>query len=173
MNVHQHTYDAVIVGAGGAGLRAAIETAGKCRTAVLTKLYPTRSHTGAAQGGMCAALANVEEDSWEWHTFDTVKGGDYLVDQPAAEIMCREAIDAVIELEHFVAGGAERAIDGDLARLRVERLDQLTGEDRDVRLGHVKKDGQGLGEVRGSRREVASSASQAERSEARGSRRRR
>src|SRR5438067_8475506 len=101
MNIHRHSYDAVVVGAGGAGLRAAIETAGKCRVAVLTKLYPTRSHTGAAQGGMCAALANVEEDSWEWHAFDTVKGGDYLVDQPAAEIMCREAIDAVIELEHF------------------------------------------------------------------------
>ena len=101
MNVHYHRYDAVIVGAGGAGLRAAIETVGKCRTAVLTKLYPTRSHTGAAQGGMCAALANVEEDSAEWHTFDTVKGGDYLVDQDAAQIMCREAIDAVIELEHF------------------------------------------------------------------------
>jgi succinate dehydrogenase / fumarate reductase flavoprotein subunit len=101
VNVHQHTYDAVIVGAGGAGLRAAIETAGKCHTAVLTKLYPTRSHTGAAQGGMCAALANVEEDSWEWHLFDTVKGGDYLVDQAAAEVMCREAIDAVIELEHL------------------------------------------------------------------------
>src|SRR3954452_6995374 len=101
VKVHHHSYDAVIVGAGGAGLRAAIETAGKCHTAVLTKLYPTRSHTGAAQGGMCAALANVEEDSWEWHAFDTVKGGDYLVDQPAAEIMCREAIDAVIELEHF------------------------------------------------------------------------
>ncbi|MDQ6727620.1 MAG: succinate dehydrogenase flavoprotein subunit [Actinomycetota bacterium] len=99
--MHRHTYDAVIVGAGGAGLRAAIETAGKCRVAVLTKLYPTRSHTGAAQGGMCAALANVEEDSWEWHAFDTVKGGDYLVDQPAAEIMCREAVDAVIELEHL------------------------------------------------------------------------
>src|SRR3712207_8976443 len=70
MQVHQHSYDAVIVGAGGAGLRAAIEVAGKCRTAVITKLYPTRSHTGAAQGGMCAALANVEEDSWEWHTLD-------------------------------------------------------------------------------------------------------
>jgi succinate dehydrogenase / fumarate reductase flavoprotein subunit len=101
VKVHQHRYDAVIVGAGGAGLRAAIETSGRCRTAVLTKLYPTRSHTGAAQGGMCAALGNVEEDSWEWHLFDTIKGGDYLVDQPAAEIMCREAIDAVIELEHF------------------------------------------------------------------------
>jgi succinate dehydrogenase / fumarate reductase flavoprotein subunit len=101
VNVHHHSYDAVIVGAGGAGLRAAIETAGKCRTAVLTKLYPTRSHTGAAQGGMCAALANVEEDSWEWHAFDTVKGSDYLGDQPAIEIMCREAVDAVIELEHY------------------------------------------------------------------------
>ncbi len=101
MNVHHHSYDAVIVGAGGAGLRAAIEVAGKCRVAVLTKLYPTRSHTGAAQGGMCAALANVEEDSWEWHAFDTVKGADYLGDQPAIEIMCREAIDAVVELEHF------------------------------------------------------------------------
>jgi succinate dehydrogenase / fumarate reductase, flavoprotein subunit len=97
----RHTYDAVIVGAGGAGLRAAIEAAGRVRTAVISKLYPTRSHTGAAQGGMCAALGNVEEDSPEWHTFDTVKGGDYLVDQPAAEIMCREAVDAVIELEHW------------------------------------------------------------------------
>src|SRR5881398_2405593 len=96
-----HKYDVVIVGAGGAGMRAAIESGQRARTAVLTKLYPTRSHTGAAQGGMCAALANVEDDSWEWHLFDTVKGGDYLVDQPAAEVMCREAIDAVIELEHF------------------------------------------------------------------------
>ena len=72
---------------------------GRARTAVLTKLYPTRSHTGRAQGGMCAALANVEEDNWEWHTFDTIKGGDYLVDQDAAEIMCKEAIDAVLDLE--------------------------------------------------------------------------
>ena len=80
-------------------MRAALESAKRARTAVLTKLYPTRSHTGAAQGGMCAALANVEEDNWEWHTFDTVKGGDYLVDQDAAEVMCREAIDAVLDLE--------------------------------------------------------------------------
>jgi succinate dehydrogenase / fumarate reductase flavoprotein subunit len=94
-----HKYDVVIVGAGGAGMRAEIESGQRARTAVLTKLYPTRSHTGAAQGGMCAALANVEEDNWEWHTFDTVKGGDYLVDQDAAEIMCREAIDAVLDLE--------------------------------------------------------------------------
>jgi succinate dehydrogenase / fumarate reductase, flavoprotein subunit len=96
-----HTYDAVIVGAGGAGLRAALEASREVRTAVISKLYPTRSHTGTAQGGMCAALGNVEEDSWEWHAFDTVKGGDYMVDQPAAEIMCREAIDRVVELEHW------------------------------------------------------------------------
>jgi succinate dehydrogenase / fumarate reductase flavoprotein subunit len=99
MTVHYHRYDTVIVGAGGAGMRAALEAGQRSRTAVLTKLYPTRSHTGAAQGGMCAALANVEEDNWEWHTFDTVKGGDYLVDQDAAEVMCREAIDAVLDLE--------------------------------------------------------------------------
>ena len=94
-----HKYDVVIVGAGGAGMRAAIESGQRARTAVLTKLYPTRSHTGAAQGGMCAALANVEEDNWEWHTFDTVKGGDYLVDQDAAEVMAKVAIDAVLDLE--------------------------------------------------------------------------
>ncbi|NBX22883.1 MAG: succinate dehydrogenase flavoprotein subunit [Microbacteriaceae bacterium] len=99
--VHYHQYDVVIVGAGGAGMRAAIEAAPKAKTAVITKLYPTRSHTGAAQGGMAAALANVEEDSWEWHTFDTVKGGDYLVDQDAAEILAKEAIDAVIDLENM------------------------------------------------------------------------
>jgi succinate dehydrogenase / fumarate reductase flavoprotein subunit len=97
--MQQHRYDVVIVGAGGAGMRAALESGQRTRTAVLTKLYPTRSHTGAAQGGMCAALANVEEDNWEWHTFDTVKGGDYLVDQDAAEVMCKEAIDAVLDLE--------------------------------------------------------------------------
>jgi succinate dehydrogenase / fumarate reductase flavoprotein subunit len=96
-----HKYDVVIVGAGGAGMRAALESSGRARTAVLTKLYPTRSHTGAAQGGMCAALANVEEDNWEWHTFDTIKGGDYLVDQDAAEVMCKEAIDAVLDLERM------------------------------------------------------------------------
>jgi succinate dehydrogenase / fumarate reductase flavoprotein subunit len=99
--VHHHEYDVVIVGAGGAGMRAAIETAPNVKTAVISKLYPTRSHTGAAQGGMAAALANVEEDSWEWHTFDTVKGGDYLVDQDAAEILAREAIDAVLDLENM------------------------------------------------------------------------
>lgn len=99
--VHYHQFDIVIVGAGGGGMRAAIEAGPKAKTAVITKLYPTRSHTGAAQGGMAAALANVEEDNWEWHTFDTVKGGDYLVDQDAAEILTREAIDAVIDLENM------------------------------------------------------------------------
>ncbi len=96
-----HTYDTVIVGAGGAGLRAAIEASDRVRTAVISKLYPTRSHTGTAQGGVCAALANVEEDSPEWHAFDTVKGGDYLVDQPAAQLMCEEAVEAIYELEHW------------------------------------------------------------------------
>jgi succinate dehydrogenase / fumarate reductase flavoprotein subunit len=96
-----HTYDAVVVGAGGAGLRAALEASNEVRTCVISKLYPTRSHTGTAQGGMCAALGNVEEDYPEWHAFDTIKGGDYLVDQPAAILMCEEAVDAVIELEHW------------------------------------------------------------------------
>jgi len=99
--VHYHQYDVVIVGAGGAGMRAAIEAGPKARTAVITKLYPTRSHTGAAQGGMAAALANVEEDNAEWHTYDTIKGGDYLVDQDAAQILTKEAIDAVIDLENM------------------------------------------------------------------------
>ncbi len=97
-----HRYDAVIVGAGGAGLWAALELArSKASIAVLTKLYPTRSHTGTAQGGIGAALGNLEEDHWEWHMFDTVKGGDYLVDQDGAEILAREAIETVYELEHM------------------------------------------------------------------------
>jgi succinate dehydrogenase / fumarate reductase flavoprotein subunit len=99
--VFNHQYDVVIVGAGGAGMRAAIEAGPHAKTAVISKLFPTRSHTGAAQGGMAAALANVEEDNWEWHTFDTVKGGDYLVDQDAAEILAKESVDAVIDLENM------------------------------------------------------------------------
>src|ERR1044071_1269532 len=95
-------HDALVVGAGGAGLWAALELAkAGVDSAVLTKLYPTRSHTGAAQGGVCAALGNQEEDHWEWHMFDTIKGGDYLVDQDAAEILAREAVETVIELEHM------------------------------------------------------------------------
>jgi len=101
MKIVKHSYDGVIVGAGGAGLRAAIEAAPHMKLAVITKLYPTRSHTGAAQGGMSAALANVEEDNWNWHAFDTVKGSDYLADQPAVDILCKEAIDSVVELEHW------------------------------------------------------------------------
>ncbi len=99
--IHYYEYDVVIVGAGGAGMRAAIEAGPHAKTAVISKLFPTRSHTGAAQGGMAAALANVEEDSWEWHTFDTVKGGDYLVDQDAAEILAKESVQAVIDLENM------------------------------------------------------------------------
>ena len=100
-NVTYHSHDVIIVGAGGAGMRAAIEAGGEASVAVISKLFPTRSHTGAAQGGMAAALANVEEDSWEWHTFDTVKGGDYLVDQDAAEILAKESVQAVIDLENM------------------------------------------------------------------------
>jgi succinate dehydrogenase / fumarate reductase flavoprotein subunit len=95
-------HDALIVGAGGAGLWAALELArAGVDSAVVTKMYPTRSHTGAAQGGVCAALGNQEEDHWEWHMFDTIKGGDYLVDQDAAEVLAREAVETVIELEHM------------------------------------------------------------------------
>jgi succinate dehydrogenase / fumarate reductase flavoprotein subunit len=101
VGVRYHTYDALIVGAGGAGLRAALESGKRVKTAVVSKLYPTRSHTGAAQGGMCAALANVEEDSWEWHAFDTVKGSDFLADQDAVDIMCKEAVDSVLDLERM------------------------------------------------------------------------
>ena len=95
-----HQFDTVIVGSGGAGLYAALEASRRSRTAVLSKLYPIRSHTGAAQGGISAALGNVEEDKPEWHAFDTVKGGDYLVDQQAAKILAEEAVQAVYDLEN-------------------------------------------------------------------------
>jgi len=96
-----HTYDVVVVGAGGAGLRATLGMAEKgLNTACVTKVFPTRSHTVAAQGGMSAALGNMGEDNWQWHMYDTVKGSDWLGDQDAIEYMCREAVPAVIELEH-------------------------------------------------------------------------
>jgi len=99
----RHFYDAIVVGAGGAGLSAALQliSAEELRMAVITKLHPVRSQTGAAQGGISAALGNVDEDSWAWHAFDTVKGGDYLGDQDAIEALCREAPDAIYELEHL------------------------------------------------------------------------
>ncbi len=96
------TFDAVIVGAGGAGLRAAIQLSESgFKTAVLTKVFPTRSHTVAAQGGVAASLGNSEEDHWHWHMYDTVKGSDWLGDQDAIEFMCRKANECVIELEHY------------------------------------------------------------------------
>lgn len=97
----RHQYDVVIVGAGGAGLMAALYASKNASTAVLSKLYPVRSHTGTAQGGIGAALANEEEDHVEWHTFDTVKGSDYLGDQDAIEFMCTEAVPVIYELEHM------------------------------------------------------------------------
>lgn len=100
-NLKIHTFDAVIVGAGGAGLMAALYAGKSTNVAVISKLYPTRSHTGAAQGGISAALGNLEEDRWEWHAYDTVKGSDYLADQDAVDVLCKEAVDTVIELEHM------------------------------------------------------------------------
>ena len=98
-NIHQ--FEVIVVGAGGAGLMAGLYASRGARTAVISKLYPTRSHTGAAQGGISAALGNYEEDKPEWHIYDTVKGSDYLGDQDAIEFMCNEAIDTVLELEHM------------------------------------------------------------------------
>jgi succinate dehydrogenase / fumarate reductase, flavoprotein subunit len=96
-----HQFEALVVGAGGAGLMAALHASKSVKTAVISKLYPTRSHTGTAQGGISAALGNIEEDKWEWHAYDTVKGGDFLSDQDAVDFMCQKAIDAVIDLEHM------------------------------------------------------------------------
>ena len=97
----QHQYEVIIVGAGGAGLMAALYASRGARTAVLSKLYPVRSHTGTAQGGVGAALGSEEEDRPEWHTFDTVKGSDYLGDQDTIEFMCEQAVPVVYELEHM------------------------------------------------------------------------
>ncbi|WP_374402389.1 succinate dehydrogenase flavoprotein subunit [Niveibacterium sp.] len=102
MKVAKRTFDAVIVGAGGAGMRAAIQLSeAGLKTAVLSKVFPTRSHTVAAQGGVSASLGNSEPDHWHWHMYDTVKGSDWLGDQDAIEFMCRKAPEVVVELEHF------------------------------------------------------------------------
>lgn len=102
MALAKRTFDAVVVGAGGAGLRAALQLSESgLKTAVLTKVFPTRSHTVAAQGGIAAALGNSMEDHWIFHMYDTVKGADYLGDQDAIEFMCRTANECVYELEHF------------------------------------------------------------------------
>ncbi|MGH8529042.1 MAG: FAD-binding protein, partial [Nevskiales bacterium] len=100
--INDHIFDVVVVGAGGAGLRATLGLAeAGLKTACISKLFPTRSHTVAAQGGVSAALGNMGEDSWQWHMYDTVKGSDWLGDQDAIEYMCKEAAQAVIELEHY------------------------------------------------------------------------
>src|SRR5213596_2099823 len=100
--ITEHTYDVVIVGAGGAGLRATLGTTIEgLKTACISKVFPTRSHTVSAQGGIAAALGNMSDDDWRWHMYDTVKGSDWLGDQDAIEYMCRNAIPAVVELEHY------------------------------------------------------------------------
>ena len=97
-----HTFDAIIVGGGGAGLRTSMQLANDgLKVAVISKVFPTRSHTVAAQGGIAAALANISEDKWIWHMYDTIKGSDYLGDQDAIEYMCKNAADAIYELEHM------------------------------------------------------------------------
>merc|ERR1719238_170921 len=100
--VFDHSYDAVVIGAGGAGLRAAAGLVGHgLKTACITKVFPTRSHTVAAQGGINGALANMTEDDWRWHAYDTVKGADWLGDQDSIHYMCKEAPTAVRELESY------------------------------------------------------------------------
>ena len=110
-----HEYDVVVLGAGGSGLRAAVglSEAG-LKTACISKVFPTRSHTSAAQGGISAALGNMGEDDWRWHMYDTVKGSDWLGDQDAIAFMCKEAPLAVIELENgdVVVGGRGAFLDG-------------------------------------------------------------
>ena len=111
--IEDHSYDVVVVGAGGSGLRAVVgcSEAG-LRTACITKVFPTRSHTVAAQGGIAAALGNMGEDDWRWHMYDTVKGADWLGDQDAIEYLCRNAPAAVYELEHWGLPFSRREEDG-------------------------------------------------------------
>jgi len=115
--IYTHEFDSIIVGGGGSGLYAALEASKNSRTAVISKLYPQRSHTCAAQGGISAALGNLEEDSPEWHAYDTVKGGDYLTDQNAAKILCEEAPHVIYHLEH-IGLPFSRLEDGKIAQRR-------------------------------------------------------
>src|SRR3954463_13000876 len=111
--ITEHTYDVVVVGAGGAGLRATLGTTLEgLKTACISKVFPTRSHTVSAQGGIAAALGNMSDDDWRWHMYDTVKGSDWLGDQDAIEYMCRRAPEAVYELEHFGVPFSRRGGDG-------------------------------------------------------------
>ena len=111
----KNEYDFLVIGSGLAGLRAAVELADEADVALISKVYPTRSHSGAAQGGIAAALGNEEKDSWEWHMYDTVKGGDFLTDQDAAEVLAKDAIRAVYELEHMGVP-FNRTEDGNIAQ---------------------------------------------------------
>jgi len=123
-----HRYDAVVVGAGGAGLSAALYASDYGNVAVISKLYPTRSHTGTAQGGIAAALGNLDEDHWEWHSYDTVKGSDYLADQDAVDVLTKSAVDAVIRLEHMGLP-FNRTPDGKIAQRRFGgHTNNVTGE---------------------------------------------
>src|SRR4051812_41626496 len=102
MAIPRTQFDAVIIGAGGAGMRAALQVANSgMKVALLSKVFPTRSHTVSAQGGITAALANADEDEWQWHMYDTVKGADYIGDQDAIEYLCKTGPEAVYELEHM------------------------------------------------------------------------
>jgi succinate dehydrogenase / fumarate reductase flavoprotein subunit len=117
MSNNYHRFDCIIVGAGGAGLMAALESSKRAGTAVVSKLYPTRSHTGAAQGGIAAALSNLEEDGWENHAYDTIKGGDFLVDQGPAEVLAKEAVECIYMLEHMGLP-FDRTADGRISQRR-------------------------------------------------------
>jgi succinate dehydrogenase / fumarate reductase flavoprotein subunit len=128
MTLAKRQFDAVVIGAGGSGLRAALELSeAGLRVAVLSKVFPTRSHTVAAQGGIAAALGNMGEDDWRWHMYDTVKGSDWLGDQDAIEYMCKNAPAAVYELEHWGLPFSRREEDGSLHRFRAHKTILATG----------------------------------------------
>ncbi len=134
--IHRHQFEAVVVGAGGAGLMGALYASRQVRTAVLSKLHPLRSHTGAAQGGIAAPLGNMEEDRPEWYVYDTIKGGDWLVDQDAAEVLAWESVDAIIELEHL-GMPFDRTPEGKIAQRRFGGHTRNFGEAPVMRACHV------------------------------------